>query len=99
MKKDVIYLGNNPVNERDLCGLIVCHLAKNDDEARKTIVELHMKEIRDVSKSLIKALGGSYVEARTFNTYFHEIVHELGYTTSSLCAPYVNPGIREGYRR
>ncbi len=99
MKKDIIYLGNNPVGERELCGLIVSHLAKNDEIVKNNMINFHMKEIRNISRSLIKALGGSYVEARAFNAYFHEKVVELGYSTSALCMPSMNQGIREGFRR
>ena len=99
MRKDTIYLGNNPVNEKELCGLIIGHLSKNNETVKNNMLKYHMVEIRNISKMLISILGGSFVEARAFNAYFHETVHSLGYSTSSLCSPYgKNQGIREGVK-
>lgn len=97
MQKDTIYLGNNPVNEKALCGLIIGHLSKNNEEVKSNMIKYHMKEIKNVSKMLISILGGSYVEARAFNAYFYETVTSLGYTTGQLTTP-VTTGIREGLR-
>ena len=88
MKKDAIYLGNRPVGEKELCTLIIGHLSKNNEDIKSNMIKYHMDQIRNVSRMLISILGGSYVEARSFNSYFHETVISLGYTTSLLCAPY-----------
>jgi len=97
MEKDIIYLGNNPVNEKALCGLIIGHLSRNDENVKTNMIKYHMNEIKNVSKMLISALGGSYVEARAFNAYFYETVSSLGYTTGQLTTP-VYTGIRQGVR-
>ena len=88
MKKDAIYLGNRPVGEKELCALIIGHLSKDNETVKSNMIKYHMDQIKNVSSMLISMLGGSYVEARTFNNYFHETVSQLGYTTSLLCAPY-----------
>ena len=88
MKKDAIYLGNKPVGEKELCALIIGHLSKNKEVVKTNMIKYHMEQIKNVSSMLISMLGGSYVEARTFNNYFYETVSRLGYTTSLLCAPY-----------
>ena len=88
MKKDAIYLGNRPFNERELCVLIIGHLSKNNENVKDNMIKYHMEQIKNVSSMLISMLGGSYVEARAFNTYFHETVNKLGYTTSLLVSPY-----------
>lgn len=88
MKKDAIYLGGNkPVNENDLCVLIVNQLSKDNEVIRSNMVNYPMDEIRNISSVLIHVLGGSAVEARTFNAYFHETVNRLGYSEGQLTLP------------
>jgi len=100
MKKDTIYLGSNSFKEKELCGLIIAHLSKNDEKVKSNMIKYHMNEIRNVSKMLIRLLGGSAVEARTFNAYFYETVSSLGYTTAHLCSPYgKEQSLREGIKR
>ena len=39
MRKDTIYLGNNPVNEKELCGLIIGHLSKNNETVKNNMLK------------------------------------------------------------
>ena len=98
MKKDAIYLGNRPVGEKELCVLIIGHLSKNNETVKNNMIKYHMDEIKNVSSMLVSMLGGSFVEARAFNNYFHETVTRLGYTTSLLCAPYAESKTVTGLR-
>lgn len=99
MRKDLVYLGNNPLDEKDLCFLIIKHLSRDNEVVKKNMIKYHMNEIKNVSNMLVSILGGTFVGAREFNAYFYETVSKLGYTTSSLCSPYSKDnGIREGLR-
>ena len=88
MRKDAIYFGETgrAVKEKELCKIIIMQLSKGDKKIVSNMVDYHMEEIRNISRSLINRLGGTIIGARTLNNYFYETVSDLGYSTSVLCS-------------
>ena len=100
MNKGVIYLGNNPVTEQDLCALIIKHLAKGNEKVKNYMLNNHLLEVQKVSEKLVSTLGGCFVDVHAFNSYFYETVIDLGYSSSLFGAPYEKEQLVEaGFRR
>ena len=88
MREDAIYFGvkERAVKENELCRIIIMQLSKGNQELVSNMLDYHMEEIRNISRSLINRLGGTIIGARTLNNYFYETVSSLGYSTSLLCS-------------
>ena len=89
MDKNIIYFegASHKVGVNELCGIIVSHFSRGNEQIRNNMINYHMDEIKKVSSMIVKILGGNFVSARTMNAYFYETMGQLGYSVEQLMVP------------